>query len=113
MFITPALSINPAGKVKRQLQGRNPVGHTQLSAMTFWLCHHGLSSKLLTFRSSLKTFSSSLVVQLLFFRCHEGCKDTYLLKGIMQEQVAIASSPATGLPNDLGKVRAVPRNNAI
>jgi len=40
-------------------------------------------------------------------------KDTYLLKGIMQEHMAIASSSAIGLPNDLGKVRPVPKNNAI
>lgn len=73
MFITSAISINPTGKAKNQLQGFDPVGHTQLapwdsllyfqppqlSAMTFWLCHHGLISKLLPFRSSLKTFFSS------------------------------------------------------
>lgn len=121
-FITPAPSPSiPLGK--QSIHSKDPnlqvarnlvpwesllCFQLQLSAMTFWLCHHGLSSKLLTFPSPLKTLFLSLLVQLLFYRCHEGCKDTHLPKGITQEQVAVVSSSAMGLPNDLGKVRLVP-----
>lgn len=72
----------------------------QLPAMTFWLCHHGFGSKLLTFRSSLNTTFSAFTLLPTSWGLETAAEGHYARTRDFQL--------SHGCLSDLGKVSFVP-----